>query len=237
MKRLAIILMALMGCSAAWAQTSYYHDYKSFFGKEDRASLFSEGTKAQYSHAIRQTIAANTLLVDCGSKGKPATGFIANFKKGQHVVTAAHNVQMASDNARPCYVKRLNKPDIVIDDFKPSKNFKNSATLLDTGFDVAISETRLNSGGFNICKSLDVNSKLIVPQSYDGSGYLTLSPTCKVTKIIKHVITTTCRGHYKASGAPLLVMKDDSVCVAGVFNAHSGSLMNYESYAARLFSE
>jgi len=100
-----------------------------------------------------------------------------------------------------------------------------------------MSETPLSSGGFNICKSLDINSKLIVPQSYDGTGYLTLSPPCKATQISKHVISTTCRGHYKASGAPLLVVKGQKVCVAGVFNAHSGSLMNYESYAARLFSE
>jgi len=125
-------------------------------------------------------------------------------------------------------------PDMPIDDFKPSQNFKNSATLLDTGFDIAFSKTKTPSNGFDICKSIDLNSDLVVPQSYDGKGYLTLSPSCRAIKITKHMITTTCRGHYKASGAPLLSVNDDTVCVAGVFNANSGSLMNYESYAARL---
>ena len=76
MKRLTIILMVFTTCSFAWAQ-SYYHDYKSFFSKEDRVGLFSDKAKARYSESIRQSIADNTLLIDCGSKGKPATGFIA----------------------------------------------------------------------------------------------------------------------------------------------------------------
>ena len=236
MIRLTIVLMVLTTCSFAWAQ-SYYHDYKSFFGKEDRVGLFSDKAKARYSESIRQIIADNTLLIDCGSKGKPATGFIANFKEGHRVVTAAHNVQMASDNSRPCYVKRLGQSDIVIDDFKKSKHFKNSATLLDTGFDVAISDTTLTSSGFKLCENLELTSDLIVPQSYDGTGYLALPPPCRATKITNHVITTTCRGHYKASGAPLLAIKDDTICIAGVFNAHSGKLMNYESYAARLIQD
>ena len=234
MKRLSVIFIALLGCSSAWAQSSYYHDYKNFFGKEDRIGLFSDAAKTLYSKDIRQKIIANTLLVDCGSKEKPATGFIANFKKGQRIVTAAHNVQMATDNSRPCIIKKQDKPDTLIDDFKPSENFKNSATLLDTGFDIAVSKTKLPSNGFNICKSFNLNSDLVVAQSYDGKGYLTLSPSCRATKITKHMITTTCRGHYKASGAPLLVIKSDSVCVAGVFNAHSGSLMKFESYAAQI---
>lgn len=234
MKYLSIILIAVMACGTAWSQASYYPNYKSFFGKEDRIGLFSQDAKTKYSNVIRKTITANTLLIDCGSKGKPATGFILNSKEGQRLMTAAHNVQMAFENSRPCYVKRLDKPDVVIDDFQPLQNFKNSATLFDAGFDVATSDTQLASDGFNVCKSLDIKSELLVPQSYDGTGYLALSPACKSTKISSHVITTTCRGHYKASGAPLLVVKDEKVCVAGVFNAHSGSLMKYESYAARL---
>ena len=233
MIRLTIVLMVLTTCSFAWAQ-SYYHDYKSFFGKEDRVGLFSDKAKARYSESIRQIIADNTLLIDCGSKGKPATGFVAGFKEGHRVVTAAHNVQMASDNSRPCYVKRPGKSDIVIDNFKPSQNFKNSSTLLDAGFDIAFSKTKLPSNGFDICKSFDLNSNLVVPQSYDGKGYLTLSPSCRATKITGNIITTTCRGHYKASGAPLLAIDDEAICVAGVFNAHNGSLMNYESYAAQI---
>ena len=234
MKRLSVIFIALLGCSSAWAQSSYYHDYKSFFGKEDRLALFSDKAKILYSDNIRRDIIANTLLVDCGSKEKPATGFIANFEDGQRIVTAAHNVQMAADNSRPCIIKRQDKPDALIHDFKPSQDFKNSATLLDTGFDIAVSNTKLPSNGFNICKSFNLNSDLVVAQSYDGKGYLTLSPSCHATKITKHMITTTCRGHYKASGAPLLAIQDDTICVAGVFNAHSGSLMEYEGYAARM---
>ena len=215
-------------------RSSYYHDYKSFFGKEDRLALFSDEAKILYTDNIRQDIIANTLLVDCGSKDRPATGFVANFKDGQRLVTAAHNVQMAADNSRPCIIKQQDKPDALIDDFKPSQNFKNSATLLDTGFDIAFSKTKTPSNGFDICKSFDLNSNLVAPQSYDGKGYLALSPSCRATKITKHMIMTTCRGHYKASGAPLLAIQADTICVAGVFNAHSGSLMNYESYAARI---
>ena len=79
-----------MSCLTAGAQSSYYHDYKSFFGKEDRVGLFSDTAKTRYSEAIRQSITSNTLLVDCGSKDKPATGFVANFKDGPQIVTAAH---------------------------------------------------------------------------------------------------------------------------------------------------
>lgn len=230
----SLVVLVLSG--SAWAQSSFYHDYKSFFGKEDRVGLFSEKAKAQFSETVRKSIAVNTLLVDCGSQGRPATGFIANTEDGPRIFTAAHNVEMAEENSRPCYIRRLEEADLVIDNFKPSQNFRNSATLLDAGFDLATSDTKLSSGGFEMCQSLDMNSKLLVPQSFDGTGYLTLAPQCRATKITNHIITTTCRGHYKASGAPLLVTQDDKVCVAGVFNAHSGSLMNYESYAARLNS-
>ena len=234
MKRLIVCIIALTAGSSAWAQSSYFHDYKSFFGKEDRIGLFSEDAKNRYSDAIRQTITENTLLVNCGSKDKPASGFVVNTDEGQRIVTAAHNVHMAKENSRPCRTKKIGKDEVIIDDFKPSRHFKNSSTLLDAGFDVATSEYKFDAPGYNLCKAIDLVSELTVPQSYDGTGYLVLSPPCRATKISKHIITTDCRGHYKASGAPLLAIKDKKVCIAGVFNAHSGRLMNYESYAANM---
>lgn len=234
MKPLVIWIIALMAGSHAWAQSSYFHDYKSFFGEEDRIGLFSEKAKNRFSEDIRQTIIENTLLVDCGSKDKPASGFILNTDIGQRVITAAHNVNLAKETSRPCKTQLIGKDEVVVDDFKPSHRFENSSTLLDAGFDVATSERKLEAPGYNLCKALDLASELTVPQSYDGTGYLVLSPPCRAKKISKHIITTNCRGHYKASGAPLLAIKDEEVCVAGVFNAHSGGLMNYESYAANM---
>ena len=234
MKFLVIWIIALVTSSHAWAQSSYFHDYKSFFGKEDRIGLFSEKAKSRYSEAIRQIITENTLLVDCGTKGNPASGFIVNIDKGQRIITAAHNVQLAKENSRPCKTKQINKDEEIVDDFIPSHQYENSATLIDTGFDIATSQKAFEASGYKLCKAIDLASELTVPQSYDGTGYIVLPPPCRATKISKNIITTNCRGHYKASGAPLLAIKNEKVCVAGVFNAHSGGLMNFESYAANM---
>ena len=235
MIRAALCLVLASLPFIASAQSSYYHDYKSFFGKEDRVGLFSEQAKARFSPAVLKSIAANTLLVDCGSHGKPSTGFLLKSKDGTHIITAAHNVQLAT-TAKPCRINHINETAAQVHNFKPHSNYKNTATLTDAGFDVATAESATFSGGLDICESIDLTSAFIVPQSYDGTGYLALPPTCRITKVSGAIITTTCRGHYKASGAPLLSIKEDKICVAGVFNAHSGSLMKYESYAANMVS-
>lgn len=233
MKRVALCLILACVPLIANAQSSFYHDYKSFFGKEDRVGLFSEDAKARFSSDILKTIAANTLLVDCGTQGKPATGFLLKTKDGTDIVTAAHNAQLATE-AKPCLARRFNEYAVQVSDFETNSDYKDNATLTDVGFDVAKAKSLTLTGGFDVCKNIALTSTLIVPQSYDGKGYLALPPTCRATKISETVITTTCKGHYKASGAPLLNIQEDKVCVAGVFNAHSGSLMNYESYAAKL---
>lgn len=232
MKRAALCLIALALPALASAQSSFYHDYKSFFGKEDRIGLFSEKAKARFSPKVLEIIAANTLLVDCGSKGKPATGFLLKADGQSVIVTAAHNVQLATNT--PCKAKLYNQDAVAVPNFQINPNYQDNATLQDVGSDVAIVKSTSFSGGFKTCQSLDLKAPLLVPQSYDGTGYLALPPICRATKISETIITTTCRGHYKASGAPLLSIKGDKVCAAGVFNAHSGSLMNYESYAANM---
>lgn len=236
MKRAVLCLILASLSFSVSAQTSFYHDYKSFFGKEDRVGLFSEDAKARFSPKVLKTIAANTLLVDCGTKDKPATGFLGKTHDGTHIVTAAHNAQMAAQ-AKPCQAKRFNETAIEVSDIEINSSFQDNATLTDVGFDIAKSKATALFGGFETCKNIDITSTFIVPQSYDGTGYLALPPTCRVTNITKTVITTTCKGHYKASGAPLLSVQENNVCVAGVFNAHSGSLMKYESYAANITSQ
>lgn len=228
---LCLMLVSLSGVS--FAQNSFYHDYKSFFGKDDRIGLFSKKAKARFSPEVLEKITANTLLVNCGSQGKPATGFLLKAKDGTHILTAAHNVQLATTH-KPCNASRYNEYAVQVTDFVTNANYQDNATLSDVGFDTARAKSLTLSGGFKICESIDLTSTLVVPQSYDGTGYLALPPICRATKVSETVITTNCRGHYKASGAPLLSIKDNKVCVAGLFNAHSGSLMNYESYAANM---
>ncbi len=233
MKRLALYFLITALPAIATAQGSFYYNYKSFFGKEDRIGLFSDEAKARFSYDVLNSIAANTLLMNCGSKGKPATGFLLQSKDGPQIVTAAHNVQLAT-SSKPCRARRYNEYAIQVSDFKISADYQDSATLTDVGFDVAKAHSTTLLGGFEPCKTVDITAAFIVPQSYDGKGYLALPPLCRVTEIAGNVITTNCKGHYKASGAPLLLIKNEKVCVAGVFNAHSGSLMHYESYAAKL---
>ena len=235
MKRVVFCLMLTALPLVASAQSSYYHNYKSFFGKEDRVGLFSQKAKERFPSDVLDIIAANTLLVDCGSKGKPATGFLVKSHFDSEIYTAAHNVR--STLTKPCTVNRNNEEAIQVSNFLTKAGYQDSATLTDVGFDVAKAESQTLSDGFEICETIDLNDTLLVPQSYDGKGYLAIPPICRATKISETVITTTCRGHYKASGAPLLSIKNDKVCVAGVFNAHSGSLMNYESYAANMVLE
>lgn len=235
MKRLALYFLITALPAIAMAQSSFYFDYKSFFGKEDRIGLFSDEAKARFSNNVLKSISANTLLMDCGSKGKPATGFLLQSKDGPQIVTAAHNVQLAT-SSQPCRARRYNEYAVKVSDFKISADYQDSATLTDVGFDVAKAHSTTLLGGFKVCETIDMTAAFIVPQSYDGKGYLALPPLCRATKISGNVITTNCRGHYKASGAPLLLIKNENVCVAGVFNAHSGRLMNYESYAANIIS-
>lgn len=218
--------------SLALAQSSYYHDYKSFFGKEDRIGLFSQEANRQLSQKVLNNIVANTLLVDCGTQGKPSTGFIIQSENRSKIVTAAHNVQLA--NTKPCKIKRINGSVVDFTFFETHEHYQNTATLKDASYDIATAYTLSDIEGYKPCKNITMDAKLVVPQSYDGTGFIVLSPTCKMTQKTETLITTTCRGHYKASGAPLLSVTKDNVCVLGVFNAHSGSLMNFESYAAIL---
>lgn len=225
-KYVPLIVITLSGVSLA---QSHSHDYESFFGKDDRIGLYTEEASARLSEIALKTIRANTILMDCSSSGRPSTAFIAQTKTGSHIFSAAHNLKMAENNKRDCKVG-----NVAIANGKASGAFKDSGMQDDAAFDIASWPNITKHQGFKICEAVNLSSKFILVQSLDGDGTLGLSPFCKVKSVKGQLITTTCRGHYKASGAPLLEVSEDNICVAGVFNAHSGKLFNYESYAARL---
>ena len=227
--RLSFTAIATLLLAPQAASQSYSHNYESFFGKDDRIGLYSQAANKRFPSTILRTIRDNTLLIDCGSSGKPSTAFVAKTKNGSKIISAAHNLTMAENNALSCELGNT-----VLPAGRAASNFEDSGTLADAAYDIANWPNITSQLGFDICDQVDLTSKYMLVQSLDGSGRLGISPECKVKTIKGDLITTTCRGHYKASGAPLLTMKGQSVCVAGVFNAHSGKLFGYESYAARV---
>ena len=229
MKRAILCLILASASGVAAAQSSFQHDYKSFFGKEDRIGLYSDAASSRFSEAVLQTIRSNTILMDCGSSGKPSTAFIAKTQNGPHIFSAAHNLTMAENSGADC-----TSGNAILPKGMASPAFEDSGTLEDAAHDIAHWPNITANEGFKICKALELTSKFVLVQSMDGNGQLGISPVCKVKSVKGKLITTTCRGHYKASGAPLLSIAKDNVCVAGVFNAHSGRQFEYESYAASL---
>ena len=227
--RLSLALFTALILASPAASQSYSHNYESFFGKEDRIGLYSQAAAERFTPAILKTLQNNTLLMDCGVSGKPSTAFVIKTKQGSRIISAAHNLTMARLNKRECKLS-----ETVLPDGHASKHFKDNGTLSDAAFDIAQWPNITPHLGFDICQAVNTKSDYILVQSLDGTGRLGVSPTCKITSVEDELITTTCRGHYKASGAPLLAVKGDSICALGVFNAHSGRLFNYQSYAARL---
>lgn len=228
MKRfLASCIILILG-SVATAQ-SYSHNYESFFGNDDRIDLYSEEARLRISEIGLKSIRDNTILMDCGTSGKPSTAFVAKTYNGPRIFSAAHNLTMAENNNLNC-----TSGNVTLRKGTASSAFIDSGTLKDAAHDIAQWPNITASLGFKICETLDLSSRYILVQSLDGNGQLGLSPFCKIKSVKNQLITTTCRGHYKASGSPLLSVKGDNICVAGVFNAHSGKRFNYESYAARL---
>ncbi len=228
MRTALFFIACLLSTDQSLAQ-NYSHSYEHFFGKEDRIGLYSEAARAKFSLSTLHEIQKNTLLIECGSSGKPATAFIAKTQNGPRIISAAHNLMMAKHKGSDCKLGKTSLPQ-----GRTSKYFKDDSTLDDAAHDIAKWPNVTNHQGFEICESINTSSNFILAQSLDGSGRLGLSPQCRVSSIDGNLITTTCRGHYKASGAPLLAISHTTVCVAGVFNAHSGKRMGYESYAARL---
>jgi len=226
--RLTLVALALSLSGLAAAQ-SYSHNYERFFGKDDRIGLYSNEASERFSLSLLKTIRDNTLLMDCGSKGKPSTAFVAKTKADTRIISAAHNLTMARVNDEDCKLRAIALPKGVA-----SSDFKDDGTKIDAGNDVAYWPNITQSKGFDVCDTIATSAKYILIQSLDGTGRLGISPMCKVKSIEGKLITTTCRGHYKASGAPLLAIHANKVCVAGVFNAHSGKLFGYESYAAKI---
>ena len=223
------MLFAVLIVAGQAASQSYSHNYESFFGKDDRIGLYSQAATERFSPAILKTIQDNTLLMDCGASGKPSTAFIAKTKSGSRIISAAHNLTMAETKNREC---RLGKTALT--EGQASTHFKDNGTLSDAAYDIAHWPNITSHEGFDICRSVSTSSKYVLAQSIDGTGRLGISPDCKVSSTEDNLMTTTCRGHYKASGAPLLAVTDKTICVAGVFNAHSGRQFEYESYAAKL---
>lgn len=222
----AVFVLSLSGLAAA---QSYSHNYERFFGKDDRIGLYSDEATERFSPAILKTIQDNALLMDCGSSGKPSTAFIVKTKDGTRIISAAHNLTMAEAQSEAC---KLGKTDLPKG--QASSDFKDDGTQGDAAHDIAYWPNVTEHEGFGICESVKTSSKFVLIQSLDGTGKLGISPECKVKSVKGNLITTSCRGHYKASGAPLLAISEKDICVAGVFNAHSGKLFEYESYAARL---
>lgn len=227
--RLSLSIIAVLLLATQAVPQSYSHKYESFFGKEDRIGIYSQAANERLPSTILRTIQDNTLLMDCGSSGKPSTAFVAKTKDGSKIISAAHNLTMAETKELDCKLSKTVLPRGLA-----VSHFKDDGTRADAAYDIAYWPNITSQLGFDICNDVTLTSKYILVQSLDGSGRLGLSPECKVKSIEGNLITTTCRGHYKASGAPLLTVKGQSVCVAGVFNAHSGKLFGYESYAARL---
>lgn len=225
MKRLVIILTVwLIVAGAAHAQ-SYSYNYERFFGKDDRIGLYTDKAEALFTAKVLQVIRNNTLLIDCGSQGKPSTAFIAK----NVIYSAAHNLTLAQAKKLPCKIGTVELPN-----GKPSVNFKDNGMKADAAYDIASWPNITAHKGFKICKTLELDANYVLVQSLDGKGRLGVSPVCRVKSLENRLITTTCRGHYKASGGPLLKLSKTDVCVAGVFNAHSGKLFGYESYSAKL---
>lgn len=224
-----VVLILSLLARTAEAQ-SYSHNYERFFGKDDRIGLYSDAAVERYSPDSLKLIRENTLLIDCGSSGKPSTAFVAKTEDGSRIISAAHNLKMAE--LRNGYCKLGNT---VLPKGKASSKFKDDGTQADAEYDIAHWPNVTRRTGFRICESINRSAKYILAKSLDGTGKLGLSPECKVKAVNGSLITTTCRGHYKASGAPLLAISESNVCVAGVFNAHNGKRFGYESYAARLF--
>lgn len=227
--RLAIFVFALSLSGLTVAAQSYSHNYERFFGKDDRIGLYSQDAAEKFSSEILTSIQANTLLIDCGSSGEPSTAFIAKTHEGTHIISAAHNLTMAKAKSEACKLSKT-----VLSKGKVSSKFEDNGTQGDAAHDIAYWPNVTEHKGFDVCGHVNTSAKYVLIQSLDGTGKLGISPDCKVKSVKDNLITTTCRGHYKASGAPLLSFEGDKVCVAGVFNAHSGRLFEYESYAARL---
>lgn len=229
MKHMLTVFASLLFAIPAGSQ-SYSHNYESFFGKDDRIELYSDSAKERFTETAFKTIQNNTLLLDCGTQGKPSTAFVVKTKNGPRIFSAAHNLRMAKDNNRDCKLGNAALPN-----GKASSEYNNTGMLDDAAYDIAQWPNTTSQKGFKICDRIDTSLKYFLAQSLDGTGHLGLSPYCKVRSVENKLIKTTCRGHYKASGAPLLTVIDKKVCVAGVFNSHSGKMFNYESYAARLY--
>ena len=228
MKLACYALTPLLLVSSAIAQ-SYSFNYEHFFGKDDRIGLYSEEAANRFTPAILNALQDNTLLMNCGTSGKPSTAFVAQTQQGSRIISAAHNLTMAEAKNRDC---KLGKA--ILPAGRVSSLFQNNGTLDDAAHDIAQWPNITKRKGFRICETLELSSKIVLVQSMDGDGRLGISPFCKVKSVKDTLLKTTCRGHYKASGAPLLAVTDESICAAGVFNAHSGRRFEYESYAAKL---
>jgi len=225
MKLIAASFITALICAATANAQSYSHNYESFFGKDDRIGLYSDAAEERFAPQVLESIRKNTLLMDCGSQGKPSTAFIADNK----IVSAAHNLTLAQTKQLDCKIGKVALPD-----GQTSSDFKDNGTISDAAHDIATWPNITVHQGFKICKTIETDSQYALVQSLDGTGRLGISPFCKVTSVDGDLISTNCRGHYKASGAPLLAISENNVCAAGVFNAHSGKLFGYESYAAKL---
>ena len=222
----AVFFLSLSGLAAA---QSYSHNYERFFGKDDLIGLYSTEASERFSPSILKVIQDNTLLMDCGTSGKPSTAFAANTIDGTRIISAAHNLTMAEAKNYDCMLGKTALPK-----GQAASGFKDDGTQSDAAHDIAYWPNVTEQKGFGVCKSVSTSAKYVLVQSLDGTGKLGISPECKVKSVENNLITTTCRGHYKASGAPLLAVSENKICVAGVFNAHSGTRFEYESYAARL---
>lgn len=228
MRRVLALSLALSLNLPAAAQ-NLTKTYTEFFGKDDRMGLYSEVAEKKLGSSVLKTIRENVLLIDCGKNGKPSTAFIAKQGENSRIYSAAHNDIMASESKQSCKIE-----DVALPRGDISHQFQNNGMRDDAAYDVVSWANIKSHKGFEICPNIYLSAKYIVPQSLDGSGLVGLSPICKIKSVEGELITTTCRGHYKASGAPLLSVSKGKVCVAGVFNAHSGKLLNYESYAAHI---
>jgi len=130
MRHVGFTLVFVLVTGAATAQ-SYSHNYERFFGKDDRIGLYSEAAETLFSPSILKTISDNTLLIDCGSSGKPSTAFVAKTKQGPRIVSAAHNLTLAEAKDQDCKIGK-----VALKNGKGSKSFKDSGTKEDAAHDI-----------------------------------------------------------------------------------------------------
>jgi len=114
------------------ASQSYSHNYESFFGKDDRIGLYSNEAAKRFPSSILKVIQNNTLLMDCGTSGKPSTAFIIKTKDRAQITSAAHNLTMARIRNEDC---KLGKRSLLKG--QVSSDFKDNGTQGDAAYDIA----------------------------------------------------------------------------------------------------